>query len=118
MIKQKFNKKLSSNYISYLKGKNPFTFALKLKASSNTDIKILENEPTKDPSNKPIPSKELDWLKYINDDIVISKLGIFQKNKIDKLKNVLNKINYNNVEENDENEENDDFEENRKAPKA
>ena len=26
-------KLLSSNYISYLKGKNPFTFALKLKAS-------------------------------------------------------------------------------------
>ena len=104
-------KKLSSNYISYLKGKNPFTFALKLKASSNTDIKILEKEPRNDPSNKAIPSKELDWLKYINDDIVISNLGIFQKNKIEKLKNVLNKINYNNVEENDENEENDDFEE-------
>jgi hypothetical protein len=102
-------KLLSSNYISYLKGKNPFTFALKLKASYNSNIKILKTEPSKDPSNNPISTKELGWLEYITDDIVISNLGIYQKNKIDKLKNVINKINYNNVEENDENELNDDL---------
>jgi hypothetical protein len=99
--------KLSSNYISYLKGKNPFTFALKLKASYNRNIKILNVEPTKDPSNNSIPTKELGWLKYINDDIVISKLGICQKNKIDSLKKIINKINYNNILEIDENELND-----------
>ena len=102
-------KLLSSNYISYLKGKNPFTFALKLKASYNSNIKILKTEPSKDPSNNPISTKELGWLEYITDDIVISNLGIYQKNKIDKLKNVINKINYNNVEENDENELNGDL---------
>ena len=102
-------KLLSSNYISYLKGKNPFTFALKLKASYNSNIKILKTEPSKDPSNNPISTKELGWLEYITDDIVISNLGIYQKNKIGKLKNVINKINYNNVEENDENELNDDL---------
>ncbi len=102
-------KQLSSNYISYLKGKNPFTFALKLKASYNSNIKILKTEPSKDPSNNPISTKELGWLEYITDDIVISNLGIYQKNKIDKLKNVINKINYNNVEENDENELNGDL---------
>lgn len=100
-------KKLSSNYISYLKGKNPFTFALKLKASYNSDIKILNIEPKKDPSNNSIPAKELGWLKYINDDIVISKLGIYQKNKIESLKKIIDKINYKNIEENDENELND-----------
>jgi superfamily II DNA or RNA helicase len=89
---KKLIKKLSSNYISYLKGKNPFTFALKLKASYNSNIKILNTEPTKDPSNNSIPTKELGWLKYINDDIVISKLGICQKNKIDALKKIINKI--------------------------
>ena len=102
-------KLLSSNYISYLKGKNPFTFALKLKASYNSNIKILQQEPTKDPSNNPISTKELGWLEYITDDIVISNLGIYQKNKIDKLKNIINKINYNNIEENDENEMNEDL---------
>ena len=104
---KKLIKKLSSNYISYLKGKNPFTFALKLKASYNSNIKILNAEPTKDPSNNSIPAKELGWLKYINDDIVISKLGICQKNKIDALKKIINKINYNNIQEIDENELND-----------
>jgi hypothetical protein len=104
---KKLIKKLSSNYISYLKGKNPFTFALKLKASYNSKIKILNVEPTKDPSNNSIPAKELGWLKYINDDIVISKLGICQKNKIEALKKILNKINYNSVNEIDENELND-----------
>ena len=104
---KKLIKKLSSNYISYLKGKNPFTFALKLKASYNSNIKILNVEPTKDPSNNSIPAKELGWLKYINDDIVISKLGICQKNKIDALKKIINKINYNNIQEIDENELND-----------
>jgi hypothetical protein len=104
---KKLIQKLSSNYISYLKGKNPFTFALKLKASYNSKIKILNVEPTKDPSNNSIPTKELGWLKYINDDIVISKLGICQKNKIDSLKKIINKINYNSVNEIDENELND-----------
>ena len=104
---KKLIKKLSSNYISYLKGKNPFTFALKLKASYNSNIKILNVEPTKDPSNNSIPVKELGWLKYINDDIVISKLGICQKNKIEALKKIINKINYNNIQEIDENELND-----------
>jgi len=105
---KKLIKKLSSNYISYLKGKNPFTFALKLKASYNSNIKILNIEPTKDPSNNAIPAKELGWLKYINDDIVISKMGICQKNKIEALKKIINKINYNNIQEIDENEVSDE----------
>ena len=77
-------KKLTSTYISYLRGKNPFTFALKLNPS-NSNIKILKKSPINDPSNKPINTKELNWLKHIRDGIITSKLGISQKNIIDKL---------------------------------
>jgi hypothetical protein len=77
-------KKMSNTYISYLKGKNPFTFALKLNPS-NSGIKVLETVPVKDPSNKAINKESLKWLNNIDDDIVISKLGESQKKIIDKL---------------------------------
>ena len=80
-------KKLSNTYISYLKGKNPFTFALKLKPSSS-GIKVLENVPTKDLNNKNISKENLKWLKNMDDDIVISKLGEAQKNIINKLEKI------------------------------
>ena len=86
-------KKLSSNYISYLKGRNPFTFALKLNPSLS-GIKVLENVPNKDPSNKLIPKNELSWYKHIKDDIITSKLGIFQRNKIKELEDKNIKIDY------------------------
>jgi hypothetical protein len=77
-------KRLSSNYISYLKGKNPFTFALKLNPA-NSGIKVLEQAPIRDPSNKPIIASELNWLSNMNDGIVTSKLGAVQKVMVDKL---------------------------------
>ena len=77
-------KKMSNTYISYLKGKNPFTFALKLNPR-NSGIKVLETAPVKDPNNKAISKENLKWLKNIDDDIVISKLGESQKKIIDKL---------------------------------
>ena len=77
-------KKMSNTYISYLKGKNPFTFALKLNPS-NSGIKVLETAPIKDQNNKAISKENLKWLKNIDDDIVISKLGESQKKIIDKL---------------------------------
>ena len=99
-------KKLSSNYISYLKGKNPFTFALKLKPSMS-GINVLEKAPIKDPSNNNIPKNELSWLKIIKDDIITSKLGICQNKKIKKLKNInLNNIEINSLDEELEDDEN------------
>ena len=77
-------KSLSSTYISYLKGKNPFTFALKLNPS-DSGIKVLESAPTKDLNNKLISKENLKWFQNIDDDIVISKLGEEQKKIIDKL---------------------------------
>jgi hypothetical protein len=80
----KLIKSLSGRYISYLKGKNPFTFALKLNPS-NSGIKVLEKAPTKDMNNKAIKKENLEWLKNIDDEIVISKLGEAQKKIIQQL---------------------------------
>jgi hypothetical protein len=93
-------KKLSNTYISYLKGKNPFTFALKLNPSAS-GIKVLENPPIKDPSNKKISKENLEWFKNIDDDIVISKMGESQKIFIDKLENI-------NIGDNDDIDDDDD----------
>ena len=78
---------LSGRYISYLKGKNPFTFALKLNPSSS-GIKVLENAPTRDMTNKAIKKESLGWLKNIDDEIVISTLGEAQKKLVDSLENL------------------------------
>ena len=77
-------KRLSATYISYLKGKNPFTFALKLDPSSS-GIKVLEKAPSKDMNNKPIKKELLSWLKNIDDEIVIAKLGEAQKKMLERL---------------------------------
>ena len=77
-------RKLSSNYISYLRGKNPFTFALKLNPE-NSGISVLKKIPSKDPSNKPIPEKEAKWLNNIDNGIVTSQLSLSQKTMIEKL---------------------------------
>jgi hypothetical protein len=78
---------LSGRYISYLKGKNPFSFALKLNPSIS-GIKVLEKAPTRDMTNKAIKKESIGWLKNIDDEIVISTLGEAQK----KLVNSLEKI--------------------------
>ena len=78
---------LSGRYISYLKGKNPFTFALKLNPSIS-GIKVLEDAPTRDMTNKAIKKEYLGWLKNIDDDIVISVLGDAQKKLVDSLENL------------------------------
>ena len=78
---------LSGRYISYLKGKNPFTFALKLNPSIS-GIKVLEDAPTRDMTNKAIKKEYIGWLKNIDDEIVISTLGDAQKKLVDSLENI------------------------------
>ena len=65
---------LSSNYISYLRGKNPFTFALKLTPKYMDNIKLLTHEFNKDSNNKTIPKIYKNWLANMEDDIVISNI--------------------------------------------
>lgn len=106
-------KNLSSNYVSYLKGKNPFTFALKLNPS-NSGIKILETAPIRDPSNKPIIASELNWLSNMSDGITTSKLGAIQKKMVDKLgynKAIKDDDINDDIEEIDEVQENDENDE-------
>jgi len=76
--------KLASNYISYLRGKNPFTFAVKLSPKFNPNIKMLVKEYKRDSNNKVIPEAYNNWLKKIEDGIVTSELSINQTKYIDK----------------------------------
>jgi hypothetical protein len=99
-------RKLSSNYISYLRGKNPFTFALKLNPE-NSGISVLKKIPSKDPSNKPIPEKEAKWLDNIDNGIVTSQLSLSQKTMIEKL-------GYKDIDETDSDDISDDNESNDK----
>ena len=85
-------KKLSNNYISYLRGKNPFTFAIKLTANDNgfnTLDKIIPN----DPSGNPIPETDNKWIDRLEEGITISKLSDNQKKLLDTKK----ELNENNV---------------------
>ena len=79
-------KKLASNYISYLRGRNPFSFAVKLSANEYLDDKytFLKKELTYDPGNKVIGSTYKNWLSNIEDGIMISRPGIYQKQYIEK----------------------------------
>ena len=82
-------KTLAGNYISYLKGKNPFTFALKLSPKIYKDkknIRLLSHEFKKDSNNKVIPVSFDNWLSKIEDGIVISDLGEHQIKYISTLK--------------------------------
>ena len=65
---------MASNYISYLRGKNPFNFALKL-SPALSGIPILESPiPLKD-NGEPIDNNDKDWISNIDNGIVLSKLG-------------------------------------------
>jgi len=97
-------KQLSSNYISYLRGKNPFTFALELSPKFATkNIKYLEKEFTLDSNGNKIELKYENWLKNINDSIVLSNFGISQKEYLQKHNdtNILNLQNTNIVYDTD-----------------
>jgi hypothetical protein len=75
----KILKKLSSNYISYLIGKNPFSFAFKL-SPEKSDIPILKDVMKYDMNGRNIPENDKRWIDKIKDGIVISKLGDKQIN--------------------------------------
>ena len=79
-------KLLASRYISYLKGKNPFTFAVKL-SPKDSGIDIIEDTPKIDPFNKPIPESFKNWIDQIPEGIVPSKIGDIQNNYIKSIKN-------------------------------
>jgi hypothetical protein len=70
-------KNLSSRYISYMRGENPYTFPVRLYPSINNNKHILnpENYPTKD--NKGEKIKKIEQLKYI--ELLYTDMSSLQK---------------------------------------
>jgi len=73
--------KLSQNYISYIKGNNPFTFAIRLPAPEE-EVTFLKEVPQIALSGKPLEKNEANWLSWIRDGLVTSTLG---KTQIDAI---------------------------------
>lgn len=90
-------KKLSSTYISYLRGKDPFTFALKL-SPKDSGIKVIKDVPTIDPFGKSIPTNELNWISIIEDGVVPSLLSKLQMTYINSTKDVNENNIFNNLQ--------------------
>ena len=65
---------IASNYISYLRGKNPFNFAFKL-SPIESNIPILSKVIPLTENGNPIESIDNNWIDKVKDGIVISKLG-------------------------------------------
>ena len=69
-----FLEKTASNYISYLRGKNPFNFAFKL-SPSLSDVKTLDKVIELTENGNPIEKVDKNWIDKVKDGIIISKLG-------------------------------------------
>ena len=71
---KKFIGLMASNYISYLRGKNPFNFAFKL-SPKLSGVKLLDRVIPKTDTGNPIDLIDNNWISNIDDGIVISSLG-------------------------------------------
>ena len=78
-------KKLSSNYISYLRGKNPFSFALKIIPEQN-GYEIIKKELPIDINKKPISINDHGWINKVSDGIIPVNLGEYQKEYLRNVK--------------------------------
>jgi len=76
--------KLSSYYISYVKGTNPFTFAARI-SPTQLNIPILDKVPPITFQGEAIPKTELNWLTYIKDGLVPSVLQGIQLQNLTEL---------------------------------
>ena len=71
---KKFIGQMSSNYISYLRGKNPFNFAFKL-SPKLSNIPILEKVIPNKENGQPIDDNDKKWIDKMEDGIVVSNLS-------------------------------------------
>lgn len=76
---------LSQTYISYIKGNNPFTFAVRLQPSID-EVTFLNDIPKIGFSGKSLEKEDLHWLKWIKDGLVISTLGQTQVDAIQSIR--------------------------------
>lgn len=72
---EKILAKLSSNYISYLRGRNPFTFAIKISAKMINKYDYLKKEYLFDSNGNKIQTSDKGWLSKIEDGITTSLLS-------------------------------------------
>lgn len=79
-----FLEKMASQYISYLRGKNPFNFAFKL-SPKLSKIPILNKIIPLTENGNPIENSDKNWVDKVSDGIVISKLG---KKQLEYLENI------------------------------
>ena len=71
---KKFISQMASNYISYLRGKNPFNFAIKL-SPKLSNIPVLEKVIPYKENGKPIDDIDKDWIKKMDNGLVVSEIG-------------------------------------------
>jgi len=84
---------MSSNYISYLRGKNPFNFAFKL-SPKLSDFEILDKVIPYTENGNPIEKNDENWISNIDDGIITSQLTEKQINYLETKK--LNELEQNN----------------------
>lgn len=80
----KLIKTLSSQYISYVRGSNPFTFAVRVKPSL-LKVPILTSVPKLTFKGVTIPKSEHNWIDYIKDGLVPSVLSGIQLQNLKEL---------------------------------
>ena len=102
ILEKKFKEKLekiSSNFISYMRGENPYTFPIRLYPSINNDESILEkkNYPKNDIYGKTIEDEE--QIKYL--ELVYTKMSNIQNKLYNLVSNKINNLN----DDNDNNDE-------------
>ncbi len=79
---REFISKMASNYISYLRGKNPFNFAFKLSPKLSGIPVLNKTIPFKE-NGEPIDATDKNWILTMDNGIVLSKLS---NKQIDYLK--------------------------------
>jgi len=83
---QKFLINMSSNYISYLKGNNPFNFAFKL-SPKLSGIKTMDKVIEYTENGNKIDETDMNWLSNVEDGIITAELGEKQIVYIEKERN-------------------------------
>jgi len=69
---------MSSNYISYLRGKNPFNFAIKISPRLN-GVEMIDRIIYNSQSGNLVKDLDKNWLSNIEDGLVLSKISEKQK---------------------------------------
>ena len=76
--------KLSSYYISYVRGNNPFTFAIRV-TPAQLNLPTLTEVPALTFQGQAIPKEERQWLSHIKDGLVPSLLSGVQLQNMEEL---------------------------------